>query len=105
MKMCKAIRRLPDSLGPGLGTASWGALSRGGITPARTAYRWAKDPKVKAAVDARRRKAFEHSVGDSPCSDGNPRLRGLGGRQAERFPGCARFREWAHFSAAAAMLT
>ncbi len=29
----------------------------------RTAYRWAKDPKAKAAVDARRRKAFDHSVG------------------------------------------
>ena len=29
----------------------------------RTAYRWAKDPKVKAAVDARRRKAVDHSVG------------------------------------------
>jgi len=29
----------------------------------RTAYRWAKDPRVKAAVDARRRKALDHSVG------------------------------------------
>ena len=29
----------------------------------RTAYRWAKDPKVKAAVDARRRKAVDHSIG------------------------------------------
>ncbi len=29
----------------------------------RTAYRWAKDPKAKAAVDARRRKAFDRSVG------------------------------------------
>jgi hypothetical protein len=29
----------------------------------RTAYRWAKDPKVRAAVDARRRNAVDHSVG------------------------------------------
>ncbi len=29
----------------------------------RTAYGWAKDPKAKAAVDARRRKAVDHSVG------------------------------------------
>ncbi len=28
-----------------------------------TAYRWAEDPKVKAAFDARRRKAFDRSVG------------------------------------------
>ena len=29
----------------------------------RTAYRWAKDPKVKTAVDAHRRKAVDQSVG------------------------------------------
>jgi hypothetical protein len=52
--------KLVAAIAVGKPIAAW---ARENKVSRRTAYRWAKDPRVKSAVEARRRKAVDHSVG------------------------------------------
>jgi hypothetical protein len=46
----------------GTAAAAW-ARAQDPPIPRRTAYRWAKDPRVKAAVESYRRRAVDRAIG------------------------------------------
>jgi hypothetical protein len=53
-------KKLVAAIAMGMPVAEW---ARANNVPRRTAYRWAKEPKVKSAVEAYRRKAVDQSLG------------------------------------------
>jgi hypothetical protein len=56
----KRKSQLARAVALGQSTEDW-ALQNG--VAERTAYRWARDPKVKAVVNSHRRKALDHALG------------------------------------------
>jgi hypothetical protein len=52
--------QLARAMASGQSTAEW---ARQNGVPERTAYRWARDPKVRASVNSHRRKALDQSLG------------------------------------------
>jgi len=52
--------QLARAIAIGQSTVEW---ARQNGVPERTAYRWARDPKVKASVNSHRRKAIDQSLG------------------------------------------
>jgi hypothetical protein len=48
------------AIASGKSVAMW---ARGHDVPKRTAYRWARDPKIRTAVEACRRRALDRAVG------------------------------------------
>ncbi len=44
----------------GMSVAAW---ARGHEVPKRTAYRWSREPKVRAAVESTRRRAVDRAIG------------------------------------------
>jgi hypothetical protein len=53
-------RKLVLAVANGMSIADW---SRENKVPERTAYRWAREPKVRAAVEVIRRRAVDRTVG------------------------------------------
>jgi hypothetical protein len=51
---------LAVAIASGKSVAAW---VRGNAVPKRTAYRWSREPKVRAAIESYRRRAIDRAVG------------------------------------------
>jgi hypothetical protein len=51
---------LAVAIASGTSVAAW---VRGNAVPKRTAYRWSREPKVRAAIESYRRRAVDRAVG------------------------------------------
>ena len=54
------VSELATAIAEGNSVAEW---ARANKVPERTAYRWARDPRVRAEVDSRRRRAVDEAIG------------------------------------------
>src|SRR5260370_17683896 len=54
------VSELATTIAEGNSVAEW---ARANKVPERTAYRWARDPRVRAEVESRRRRAVDEAIG------------------------------------------